>query len=195
MIPSHELHTAFSIAAHAVPDSYPKMPALQCLLIEFTLPDQMLLVGTDGERIAVVTLCLEHQQPTGTSFRMSPDQTRSVLEALDGATDRAMLCVFGDQLIVTAGEICATADRLVDDLEYPKWPAVMTARKATKPLAVPFERALLADALVALAPVADSVMIDVNGLRDRGYVDAVLRDGLECIKAVRIGVSQRVVGA
>jgi len=196
MIPQSEFHHALAVALHAVPDDKPTMPALQCVLIEFITDREMRMVGTDGERIVVCSLVLDHLQPAGSSFRLAPQAARDMLCDLPvplcaDSTNRVTLCVFGDTLCASAGEACATAERLADGLEYPAYRKVLTHN--TRPAVPrPFDRRYLAEALVALEPLAVSVMIDINGLRGPGYIDAVLRGGLECIAAVRVGISEQI---
>lgn len=198
MIPQFDFYHALAVTLHAVPDNKPTMPALQCLLIEFVGEAEMRLVGSDGERIVVTSLAVEHQQPVGSSFRMSPLDVRVMLGVFPADVPAApdgmvTLAVFGDTFIATAGEACATAER-VDLPEYPDYRKVMTYNECAVDTR-PFYLQYLQEALAALAHIGESVWVHINGLRGPGYIDAAVSDRFTAIEAVRVGISARAVAA
>jgi hypothetical protein len=194
MIPQYDFYQALHIALSMVPDSHPSLPALASLLVECGRADELKLVGSDGERIVVVTLAVAHGQAAGTSMRLAPGEARDMLALWSCPPEinhRLTLCFMGGLLMVTDGVQCATRTALPG--EYPDYQAVMH-HKSAPPGARTFRRADMAEALAILEPVADLVRVNVNGLLGPGYIEA---EGKGAIKSVVMGfhpVSAPAVG-
>lgn len=148
------------------------------------------MVGSDGERIVVVCMAVEHGRPVNGTFQIPVTEARGMLDIFPvGSEARITLCFMGDQLLVTNQEAVAGCENAVCSTPYPPYKKVMHNRRC-QPDPRWFNRRFVIEALTALDGLADTVGLQINGLVGPGYIDAVLPEGqFECINAVRIGLA------
>jgi hypothetical protein len=189
MIPQSEWHAALTAVLHGVPLSHPKHPALACVLVEFADVSELRLIGSDGERITVVCLTVEHGQPVNGTFQIPVIEARGMLDIFPpDAEARVTLCFMGNTLMVTNQLAVAGCEHAVCSTKYPEYRKVMHYKRCP-PDPRWFNRQFMIDALACMDGLADTVGLHINGLVGPGYIDAVLRDGLECITSIRVGLA------
>lgn len=113
MILQNELHQALVCAlAAAAPLESPIFNVLGGVFLDFAGPHTLRLIGTNRQKMTVVSLEVTHYQPDGTQLSIATRHVQEILEAFPAyampSGHKLTLCLFDGQLILTDGRATVT---------------------------------------------------------------------------------------